>query len=131
MGPEVSTSPACRPGADGAVRVVPELSPGSGLGSGGPAAAPATLHVAVLHVGRHTVRKWVLGGLVLLLVLCAGGVAALVYFFVRPPLDVRADFEHPLKVPPLAASTVDAQGRRVFDLRAEPGDSDFGHGATR
>ncbi|WP_426510368.1 multicopper oxidase family protein [Dactylosporangium sp. McL0621] len=76
-------------------------------------------------------RKWLLGGLVLLLVLCGGGVAALVYFFARPSLDVRADFEHPLKVPPLATSTVDAQGRRVFDLRAEPGDSDFGHGATR
>nr|BFE63061.1 multicopper oxidase domain-containing protein [Dactylosporangium thailandense] len=76
-------------------------------------------------------RKWLLGGLILLLVLCAGGVAALVYFFVRPPLDVRADFTRPLRVPPLAASTVDAQGRRVFDLRAQPGDSDFGHGATR
>ncbi|WP_433083847.1 multicopper oxidase family protein [Dactylosporangium sp. CA-052675] len=76
-------------------------------------------------------RKWLLGGLVLLLVLCGGGVAALVYRVVRPPLDVRADFTRPLRVPPTAASTVDAQGRRVFDLRAQPGERDFGHGATR
>ncbi|WP_433056973.1 multicopper oxidase family protein [Dactylosporangium sp. CS-033363] len=76
-------------------------------------------------------RKWLLAGLAVLLVLCGGGVAALVYFFVRPPLDVRADFTRPLRVPPLAASTVDAQGRRMFDLRAQPGDSDFGHGTTR
>jgi FtsP/CotA-like multicopper oxidase with cupredoxin domain len=77
------------------------------------------------------VRKWLLGGLGLLLVCCGGGIAAIVWFFARPPLDQRVDFGRPLRVPPLAASTVDGEGRRVFELRAQPGDSDFGHGATR
>ncbi|MFI5906926.1 multicopper oxidase family protein [Dactylosporangium sp. NPDC051541] len=76
-------------------------------------------------------RKWLLGTVALVLVLCGGGVAALVYYFTRPPLDVRADFDRPLAVPPIAVGKIDAEGRRVFDLRAQPGDSDFGHGTTR
>jgi FtsP/CotA-like multicopper oxidase with cupredoxin domain len=78
-----------------------------------------------------TVRKWLLGGLGLLLLCCGGGVAAITWFFARPPLDQRVDFDRPLRVPPLAASTVDGQGRRVFELRAQAGESDLGHGATR
>jgi len=77
------------------------------------------------------VRKWLLGGLGLLLLCCGGGVAAITWFFARPPLDQRVDFDRPLRVPPLAASTVDGQGRRVFELRAQAGESDLGHGATR
>jgi FtsP/CotA-like multicopper oxidase with cupredoxin domain len=39
-------------------------------------------------------------------------------------------FDTPLAVPPLAPSTRDASGRRVFDLRAQAGRSEFGHGQT-
>jgi FtsP/CotA-like multicopper oxidase with cupredoxin domain len=79
------------------------------------------------------VRKWLLGGLGLLLLCCGGGVAAITWFFTRPAIDTvgDVDFAHALKVPPLAASTLDAQGRRVFELRAQPGDTDLGHGSTR
>lgn len=35
------------------------------------------------------------------------------------------DFETPLVIPPLAVSTTDADGRRVFDLTAERGSSQF------
>ncbi|MDG6104723.1 multicopper oxidase family protein [Dactylosporangium aurantiacum] len=77
-------------------------------------------------------RKWLLGGLGLLLLLCGGGVAA-VTWLVTGGLSVntvgKVAFDRPLKVPPLAPSVVDADGRRVFDLTAQPGDSDLGHGA--
>ncbi|WP_432986225.1 multicopper oxidase family protein [Dactylosporangium sp. CA-233914] len=76
-------------------------------------------------------RKWLLGGLGLLLVLCGGGAVAIAWYFVRSPLDVHVDFNRSLRIPPLAESTVDAQGARVFELRAQPGDTDLGHGSTR
>jgi blue copper oxidase len=38
----------------------------------------------------------------------------------------KVAFERPLPVPPLAPSTVDAEGRRVFDLTAAAGRHDFG-----
>jgi len=37
----------------------------------------------------------------------------------------QLDFETPLAIPPIAASTTDADGRRVFDLTAERGSSQF------
>jgi FtsP/CotA-like multicopper oxidase with cupredoxin domain len=79
------------------------------------------------------VRKWILGGLGLLLLLCGGGAAAITYFVTRPAINTIGDidFQHRLQVPPLASSTVDKDGRRVFDLRAQSGDSDLGHGTTR
>lgn len=40
----------------------------------------------------------------------------------------KVDFIHPLPIPPLAKSTVDSSGTRVFDLRAEKGTHDFGTG---
>ncbi|UAB97859.1 multicopper oxidase domain-containing protein [Dactylosporangium vinaceum] len=128
MGP---TGPVLRRRRPRAVGGDPELSRGSRRGPGDPGLAQGSLHVVVLHVGRHNVRKWLLGGLALVLVLCGGGVAALVYYFARPPLDVRVVFDRALRVPPIAASRPDEQGRRVFELQARPGDSDFGHGATR
>ncbi|HEY6593716.1 MAG TPA: multicopper oxidase domain-containing protein [Asanoa sp.] len=41
----------------------------------------------------------------------------------------KVAFERPLTIPPMAESHVDDQGRRVFDLRAQPGTSDFGPAA--
>lgn len=41
----------------------------------------------------------------------------------------QVDFTRPLAVPPLAPSRMEG-GRRVFDLKAQPGEHDFGHGAT-
>ncbi|MEV0453839.1 multicopper oxidase family protein [Catellatospora methionotrophica] len=40
----------------------------------------------------------------------------------------KVDFTNKLTIPPLATSTVDAQGRRVFDLTAQEGIHDFGSG---
>jgi len=40
----------------------------------------------------------------------------------------EVDFERPLAIPPLADSTVDGTGRRVFDLDVRPGTTDFGMG---
>lgn len=37
----------------------------------------------------------------------------------------KVAFDTPLAIPPLAASTVDAQGRRVFELTAQEGASSF------
>jgi FtsP/CotA-like multicopper oxidase with cupredoxin domain len=43
----------------------------------------------------------------------------------------RVNFARPLAVPPLAKSHVDGAGRRVFDLGAVAGRTDFGRGQTR
>jgi FtsP/CotA-like multicopper oxidase with cupredoxin domain len=77
------------------------------------------------------VRKWLLGGLGLVLLLCGGGVAVVTWLVSRSAVDTvgKVAFDRPLRIPPLAESTVDAGGRRVFDLTAKPGDSDLGHGA--
>ncbi|GAA4693773.1 multicopper oxidase domain-containing protein [Phytohabitans rumicis] len=40
----------------------------------------------------------------------------------------EVEFAHRLRVPPLAGSHLDDQGRRVFDLRAQAGSTDFGTG---
>ncbi|MEV4509650.1 multicopper oxidase domain-containing protein [Dactylosporangium sp. NPDC049525] len=77
-------------------------------------------------------RRWLLGGLGLLLLLCGGGVAVVTWLVTRSATDTvgKVAFDRPLQISPLAASTVDADGRRVFDLTAQPGDSDLGHGAA-
>jgi FtsP/CotA-like multicopper oxidase with cupredoxin domain len=40
----------------------------------------------------------------------------------------KVDFTNPLAIPPLAPSTVDGEGRRVFELTAQEGSHDFGSG---
>jgi FtsP/CotA-like multicopper oxidase with cupredoxin domain len=82
--------------------------------------------------GGTTVRRWLLGGLGLVLLLCGGGVAAVTWLLTSGGVDTvgKVAFDRPLKVPPLAESTVDATGTRVFDLTAGPGDSDLGHGTS-
>ncbi len=76
-------------------------------------------------------RRWLLGGLGLLLLCCGGGVAVITWLVTGTAVDTvgKVSFDRPLAIPPLAASSVDADGRRVFDLTARPGDSDLGHGA--
>jgi FtsP/CotA-like multicopper oxidase with cupredoxin domain len=73
-----------------------------------------------------TPRRILLGSFGVLLLLCGGGVA-LVTVAIQP-LDTagEVEFTRPLAVPPLAPSTVDAQGRRVFDLTAAQGRHAFG-----
>lgn len=63
------------------------------------------------------------GGLVLLV----GGAVA-VAFVVLGPKDTVGEvaFDHELVIPPLAESTVDGQGRRVFELTAQEGRTTFG-----
>jgi len=42
----------------------------------------------------------------------------------------EVDFDTPLAIPPLAESTTDADGRRIFDLTAESGETAFRSGAA-
>jgi FtsP/CotA-like multicopper oxidase with cupredoxin domain len=77
------------------------------------------------------VVKWVLGiaGLVLVMGLGFGGYVAWSYLSATVDTTGEVDFDRPLAIPPLAESTVDAEGRRVFDLTLQRGESDFGRGA--
>ncbi|SDS31846.1 multicopper oxidase family protein [Actinoplanes derwentensis] len=65
----------------------------------------------------------------LVLALIAGGC---VWYLDRPPLSTvgAVAFDRELAIPPLAPSRVE-NGFRVFDLRADSGVTDFGHGETR
>ncbi|MFC7531999.1 multicopper oxidase family protein [Actinoplanes sp. GCM10030250] len=74
-------------------------------------------------------RRWLIGGL-MVSVLVVAGAGVGVWVLTRPGLDTvgKVAFERRLAVPPLAKSTVDEQGRRVFDLRAQAGESDLGRG---
>lgn len=62
--------------------------------------------------------------------LCLGAVAA--WTWVRAPLDTFGDvqFVQPLRVPPLAPSRLDRDGRRVFSLTARAGRSELLPGTT-
>jgi FtsP/CotA-like multicopper oxidase with cupredoxin domain len=74
---------------------------------------------------------WVLGLVAVggLLVCGAGGtVGALVWNRGQVETIDKVDFANRLAVPPLAPSHLDDQGRRVFDLRAQAGQHDFGSG---
>lgn len=63
--------------------------------------------------------------------LAAGGLVALAFAgcgLVAPgPVSTvgKVDFDRPLAIPPLAASTVDADGTRVFALEAQAGTTEF------
>ena len=78
-------------------------------------------------------RRWVrilVGVLAGVLLLCGAGSALVVWAWQGLVVDTtgKVDFVNRLAVPPLAESRVDGQGRRVFDLRAQPGQRDFGQG---
>ncbi len=54
--------------------------------------------------------------------------AFIAYSFATAKVDTvgQVGFDRPLAIPPLAASTVDDQGRRVFDLTLQRGEADLG-----
>lgn len=59
-----------------------------------------------------------------------GGVVAVVWF--TAPVDTvgKIDFQESLKIPPLAESEIDAEGRRVFDLTAQAGSAELMRGKS-
>ena len=71
-------------------------------------------------------------GRVLVVVLALAGLSAglLGFAWTTAAVDTAddVDFTRPLPIPPLADSTVDDDGRRVFDLRLQSGRTDFGRG---
>ncbi len=68
----------------------------------------------------------------IVLLVCGGCVGLGTFVWTRMTLNTagRIEFVNPLTIPPLAPSTVDEDGRRVFDLTAAPGVHDFGQGAV-
>ncbi|HCT76377.1 MAG TPA: copper oxidase [Micromonosporaceae bacterium] len=79
---------------------------------------------------RRPLRTVLIIGLAVLLICCGGLVALGTWLFGRTSVDTfgKVDFTNRLAIPPLAPSQVDSQGRRVFDLRAQAGNHDFGSG---
>ncbi len=77
-------------------------------------------------------RRVLVIGLSILVVLCGLGAASVVWFWQSLAQDTtgKVDFVRSLAVPPLAPSRVDGQGRRVFDLTAAAGRHDFGRGGV-
>ncbi|GAA1368029.1 multicopper oxidase family protein [Catellatospora chokoriensis] len=71
----------------------------------------------------------IVGVVVLLLCMCCAGAGVWIWNAQVISTADRVDFTRPLAVPPLAPSRMEA-GRRVFDLRAQAGEHDFGRGAT-
>ncbi|HEX2073100.1 MAG TPA: multicopper oxidase domain-containing protein [Geodermatophilus sp.] len=65
---------------------------------------------------------------VVVLVGAAAALAALAWSVAARTTAGQVDFSRPLAIPPLAESTIDADGRRVFDLRLQTGRTDFGLG---
>ena len=78
-------------------------------------------------IGSLFVRLVAIGVASLLVVV--GGILAAVWLAFSPTDTVGAvEFDTELAIPPLAESTVDEQGRRVFDLTAQEGRHDLGEG---
>lgn len=77
--------------------------------------------------------RWSAAAMALGLVLCGVAVGAATRLWNRSAISTvdRVDFARPLAVPPLATSRVDGAGRRVFELGAVTGRTDFGRGQTR
>jgi len=78
-------------------------------------------------------RTWIIAVAAVVAVCCVGGIAGVAVLLRTSTVDTRGDVEfvNPLAIPPLAPSTIDEQGRRVFDLDAAPGRHDFGERASR
>jgi FtsP/CotA-like multicopper oxidase with cupredoxin domain len=77
---------------------------------------------------RRKALKWTLigvGGGLGALAVGGGGTIAYIYSSFKVDTVGEIDFDQPLAIPPLAESTVDASGTRVFDLRIAPGERQF------
>jgi FtsP/CotA-like multicopper oxidase with cupredoxin domain len=76
--------------------------------------------------------RWLLGLFVLFLLCLVGAVAAVAWAWASVPVDTvgEVEFAQPLRIPPLADSDVDAEGRRVFELTAQTGKSELLPGTT-
>ncbi|GLY23912.1 multicopper oxidase domain-containing protein [Micromonospora sp. NBRC 101691] len=73
-------------------------------------------------------RRVLIAATLAVVLLCAAGVAGVVWTFNSRTVSTAGtiEFVHALPVPPLAPSTVNGEGRRVFELRAQTGRHDFG-----
>ena len=71
---------------------------------------------------------WLVVPLTLVLVLGLAVAGTVLVAYVRADIDTvgEVDFDRPLAVPPLAESRLDEQGRRVFDLTLQRGETDLG-----
>jgi FtsP/CotA-like multicopper oxidase with cupredoxin domain len=74
--------------------------------------------------------KWVLGIVAVLVVGALAFGAFVAWSFVDARIDTVGEvrFDRELAIPPLAEAHVDEEGRRVFDLTMQRGESDFGQG---
>jgi len=81
---------------------------------------------------RSPLRTIVIAFLALTLICCGGAVGVAAWLFHRGATDTfgKVEFANRLAIPPLAPSTLDERGRRVFELRAGSGTHDFGSGHT-
>lgn len=98
-----------------------------------------TVHPAPVHPGtpprrrrRWRWRIWLAGILCLVLLVIAGVVSVFGSVWLQRSIDATGttDFDTPLAIPPLADSRIE-DGRRVFDLEATEGTTDFGVGDAR
>ncbi len=71
--------------------------------------------------------RWMLRLFVLGLMMLVGVVALLVWAWAAVPVSTvgKVEFQQPLRIPELAESHVDAQGRRVFELTAQEGTTEM------
>ncbi|MCW3844513.1 multicopper oxidase domain-containing protein [Micromonospora yasonensis] len=74
------------------------------------------------------VRRVLLSGFVVLLLVCGGAASAGAWFWAQFDRDTsgKVGFVNKVAIPPLAPSHVDAAGRRVFNLKATAGKHTFG-----
>ncbi|HET8993198.1 MAG TPA: multicopper oxidase domain-containing protein [Rhodococcus sp. (in: high G+C Gram-positive bacteria)] len=86
---------------------------------------PTTRIEDVKLLGRIVATLFAIGATLIL-----GAAGAGLYFWNTTTMDTtgQVDFDRPLKIPPLAQSTVSDDGTRVFDLAMQRGTSDLGHG---
>ena len=70
--------------------------------------------------------------LVTFVLFVVGSIAALVWAWASVPVDTvgALDFDHRLRLPPIAESHIDAHGKRVFELTAQQGRAELLPGTT-
>ncbi|MGV4889107.1 multicopper oxidase family protein [Streptomyces viridosporus] len=92
-------------------------APGGGDPSGGPRRA-----------FRRKRLVLVLGSLVVAAALAVGGLFARLWTDAKVSTVGEAPFDNPLVIPPVAESTVEKDGTRVFELRMQAGETEFRDG---